>query len=96
MSPGSVIIDLAASSGGNSELTQNAKTIIHKGVTIIGKSDYPSDMSFDASKMAGNNIINFLKLIIHKDGSLNLNWNDEIVKGTCIVHDGEIVNEKLK
>ena len=96
MVTGSVIIDLAASTGGNCELTQNGKTIEHNKVTIIGKSDYPSDMSFDASKMIGNNIFNFLKLIIGKEGQLNLNFDDEIVKGTCIVHNNEIVNEKLK
>jgi NAD(P) transhydrogenase subunit alpha len=96
MTPGSVIIDLAASTGGNCELTQNGQTISHKGVTIIGKSDYASDMSFDASKMFGNNLINFLKLIIAKDGSMNLNFGDEIVKGTCITHAGEIVNERVK
>jgi H+-translocating NAD(P) transhydrogenase subunit alpha len=96
MMPGSVIIDLAASSGGNCELTQDAKTISHNGITIIGKSNYPSDMSFDASKMFGNNVLNFLKLIITADGQLNLNFGDEIVRGTCIVHNGEIVNDKLK
>lgn len=96
MSPGSVVIDLAASSGGNCELTRNAETITHNGVTIIGKSDYPSDMSSDASKMFANNVLNFLKLIIGQEGELNLNFSDDIVKGACIVHNGEIVNEKLK
>lgn len=96
MSAGSVIIDLAASSGGNCELTRNAETITHNGVTIIGKSDYPSDMSSDASKMFANNVLNFLKLIIGQDGELSLNFSDDIVKGACIVHNGEIVNEKLK
>jgi NAD(P) transhydrogenase subunit alpha len=96
MSAGSVIIDLAASSGGNCELTRNAETITHNGVTIIGKSDYPSDMSSDASKMFANNVLNFLKLIIGKEGELSLNFSDDIVKGACIVHNGEIVNEKLK
>lgn len=96
MSAGSVIIDLAASSGGNCELTRNAETVTHNGVTIIGKSDYPSDMSSDASKMFANNVLNFLKLIIGQDGELNLNFSDDIVKGACIVHNGEIVNEKLK
>lgn len=96
MIPGSVIIDLAASTGGNCEVTQNGKTIEHNGVTIIGKSDYPSDMPFDASKMFGNNLINFLKLMITKEGGLNLNFDDDIVKGTCITHNNQIVNERVK
>lgn len=96
MSAGSVIIDLAASSGGNCELTKNAATIAYNGVTIIGKSDYPSDMSADASKMFANNVLNFLKLIIGNEGELHLNFSDDIVKGACIVHNREIVNEKLK
>ena len=96
MMPGAVIIDLAASSGGNCEVTQNGKTIVHNQVTIIGKSDYPSDMPFDASKMFGNNLINFLKLMITKEGGLNLNFEDDIVKGTCITHDNQIVNERVK
>lgn len=96
MLPGSVIIDLAASTGGNCELTQNGKTIVHNQVTIIGKSDYPSDMPFDASKMFGNNIFNFLKLLITKEGNLNLDFNDEIIKGTCLTHQGQVVNERVK
>lgn len=96
MLPGSVIIDLAASTGGNCEVTENGKTIERNGVTIIGKSDYPSDMPFDASKMFGNNVINFLKLLITKDGGLHLNFDDDIVKGTCITHNKEIVNERVK
>ena len=68
MKPGSVIIDLAASSGGNCELTENEKTIIHQGVTIIGQSNYPATMPLDASRMFGKNVLNFLKLIITSDG----------------------------
>jgi NAD(P) transhydrogenase subunit alpha len=96
MKPGSVIVDIAASTGGNCELTRNGETIIQQEITIIGKSDYPSDMPVDASMMFGNNIINFLKLIIKPNGSLDLNFDDEIVKGTCITHNGQIVNERYK
>jgi NAD(P) transhydrogenase subunit alpha len=96
MTPGSIIIDLAASTGGNCEVTQNGKTIEYEGVTIIGKSDYPSDMPFDASKMFGNNLINFLKLLITKEGGLHLNFDDDVVKGTCITHNNQIVNERVK
>ncbi len=96
MRPGSVIIDLAASSGGNCELTKNNETVIHNEVKIIGQSEYPSLMSIDASKMFGKNVFNFLQLMIAEDGSLNLNFEDDIVKGTCITHAGEIYNERVK
>ena len=96
MKPGSVIIDLAASTGGNCELTQNNQTIVHKGIKIIGNSFFPSEMPTDASRMLGKNYLNFLKLIIAKDGSLNLNWNDDLVKGTAVTFNGEIVHERIK
>lgn len=96
MKPGSVIIDLAASTGGNCQLTKNDETVVHNGVTIIGQSNYPAQMSLDASRMFGKNVLNFMKLIIEKDGSLNLNFDDDIVKGTCITHAGEIFNERVK
>jgi len=96
MQPVAVIIDLAASSGGNCELTRENETVIHNQVKIIGKSNCPSEMPTHASKMFGNNIVNFLKLMINSDGSLNLNFDDEIVRGTCVSHNGKIVNEKVK
>ncbi len=96
MKAGSVIVDLAAVSGGNCELTKNNETIRHQGVTIIGNSNLPSGMPFDASKMFGKNVVNFLKLIIDPEGELNLNFEDDIVKGTCITHQKEIVNERVK
>jgi NAD(P) transhydrogenase subunit alpha len=95
MQPGSVIIDMAAGSGGNCELTKKDETIIHKQIRIIGNSNFPSRMPADASKMLGNNYINFLKLIIDKEGNLNLNFDDEIVRCTCMTHDGKIMNEKV-
>jgi NAD(P) transhydrogenase subunit alpha len=96
MKPGSVIVDLAASSGGNCEMTENNKTIEYHGVTIIGNSAYAADMSIDASRMYGKNLINFLKLLIDNEGNLNLNFEDEIIKESCITHNGEIINEKVK
>jgi NAD(P) transhydrogenase subunit alpha len=96
MRPGSIIIDLAASTGGNCELTENSKTMIVNGVTIIGKSDYPSDMPTDASKMFGSNIINLLKIMIDKEGNLILNMEDEIINGTTAVHAGEYVSQRVK
>jgi len=96
MKKGSVIIDLAASTGGNCEVTKNNETIEHKGVTIVGQSNYPAQMPVDASRMFGKNVLNFMKLIIGEEGELNLNFEDDIVKGTCITHKGEIYNERVK
>jgi len=96
MRSGAVIIDLAAATGGNTELTENNQTIMHNGVTIIGNSALPASMPADASKMYSKNVLNFLKLLITKEGGLNLNFEDDIVKGTCITHGGSIVNERVQ
>ncbi len=96
MRPGSVIVDLAASTGGNCELTVNGKTINVNGITIVGNSDYPSEMPSDASKMFGSNIINLLKIMINKEGSLILNMEDEIINGTTAVHNKEYVCQRVK
>ena len=97
MKSGSVIADLAASSGGNCEVTRNNEIYNYNNrITIIGKSDYPSEMPIDASRMFGKNVIHFLKLIIDSEGNMNLNFEDEVVKGTCITYKGEIYNPKVK
>jgi NAD(P) transhydrogenase subunit alpha len=96
MKPGSVIIDLAASTGGNCELTQYRKNIVINGVNIIGKSDYPSDMSSDASKMFGCNVINLLKILVDKDARLVLNIQDDIINGTTATHGGEYISQRVK
>ena len=96
MKPGSVIIDLAASTGGNCELTEDGKTVVKEGVTIVGNSSYPSEMPNDASRMYGNNLINFLKLLIDEDGGLILDFEDEIVSGTCMVNEKEIMSDWLR
>lgn len=81
---GSVIIDLAAATGGNTAFTKNNETVLRNGVTIIGNSFLPSEMPSDASKLYGKNILNFLHLIITKEGNLDLNFEDDLVKGTCV------------
>ncbi len=96
MKPGSIIVDLAASTGGNCELTKNDKKVVHKDITIIGQSNYPSQTQLDASRMFGKNVLNFLKLIIDEEGGLKLNFEDEIVRDTCITHNGDIYNERTK
>lgn len=95
MRSGSVVIDLAAATGGNTELTINSQTVVHHGVTIIGNSVLAASMPSDASKLYSKNVLNFLKLILTKEGNINLNWEDDLVKGTCITHDGKIVNERV-
>jgi H+-translocating NAD(P) transhydrogenase subunit alpha len=96
MKNGSVIIDLAAATGGNTELTKNDETVVHQGVSIVGNSALASSMPSDASKLYGKNILNFLQLMIDKEGKFNLNFEDDLVKGTCVVHGGEITNERIK
>jgi NAD(P) transhydrogenase subunit alpha len=96
MRKGSVIIDIAASTGGNTPFTKNNETVIHNGVSIVGNSSLQSTMPSDASKLYGKNILNFLALITTKEGGLNLNWEDDLVKGTCITHGGEVTNERVK
>lgn len=95
MKNGSVIIDLAAATGGNTAYTKNEETVLINGVSIVGNSRLPGNMPSDASKLYGKNILNFLQLIIDKEGNLNLNFDDDLVKGTCIAHNGEITNERV-
>ena len=96
MRAGSVIVDIAAATGGNTSLTKNNETVVHNAVSIIGNSNLPTTMPGDASKLYGKNILNFLQLIVNKEGNLHLNFEDDLVKGTCIVHEKMIVNDRLK
>ena len=96
MKNGSVIIDLAAATGGNTPMTKNNEHFTtDKGVLIVGNSNLPSGMPFDASKMYGKNVLNFLQLIITKEGNMELNFSDDLVKGTCITNGGAIVHERV-
>jgi NAD(P) transhydrogenase subunit alpha len=95
MKNGSMIIDLAAATGGNTELTKTDTTVIHNGVSIVGNSYLAGTMPSDASKLYGKNILNFLQLIINKEGAVNLNFEDDLVKGTCVVHGGAVTNERV-
>lgn len=95
MRQGSVIVDIAAATGGNTELTKDNETVVHNGVSIIGNSYLPCSMPADASKLYSKNVLNFLKLIIDKDGNLNLNYEDDIVAGTCVAKEGKVVNERV-
>ena len=95
MRPGSVIIDIASVTGGNTDLTENDKTVMHNGVAIIGNSALAATTPADASKLYSKNVLNFAKLIINKDGGITLNFEDDIVKGTCIATGGKIVNDRV-
>lgn len=95
MKSGSVIIDLAASTGGNVFGTKNNQAVVLNGVTIIGNSNLAADMPSDASKLYGKNVLNFLQLIIDANAGLLLNFDDDIVKGSCITHEGAVVNERV-
>jgi NAD(P) transhydrogenase subunit alpha len=95
MRRGSLIVDLAAATGGNTDYTKNNETVIVDGVTIIGNSALSSTMPSDASKLYGRNVLNFLNLIVNKEGGLFLNFEDDLVKGCCITHDGKIIHEKV-
>ena len=96
MRNGSVIIDLAAATGGNTPLTRNNDTVRHGGVTIVGDSNLQATMPSDASKVYGKNILNFLQLLTSKEAQLHLNWDDDLVKGSCVTHGGAIVHDRLK
>jgi H+-translocating NAD(P) transhydrogenase subunit alpha len=95
MKSGSIIIDIAAATGGNTPLTQNNQTVIYKGISIVGNSNLPAQMPADASKLYGKNLLNFLQLITTKEGDLNLNFADDLVQGACITHHQLIVNERI-
>ncbi len=96
MRNGSIIVDLAAATGGNTPLTQNNATIVTgNGVTIIGNSNLPATMPFDASKLYGKNLLNFLQLIVTSEGNIYIPFEDDIVQGCCITHNGKIVNERV-
>ena len=89
MKPGSVIVDLAAETGGNCERTQPGETIDVGGVTVAGPLNLASMGALHASEMYARNVFNFLSLMLGKDGVLNLDWNDELIAKTCLAHAGE-------
>jgi NAD(P) transhydrogenase subunit alpha len=83
MRPGSVIVDLAAETGGNCELTRPGEEIVKSGVTIVGTTNLPSTMATHASQLLSRNVASLLALIV-VDGAVSLNWDDEVVAGTCV------------
>jgi proton-translocating NAD(P)+ transhydrogenase subunit alpha len=95
MAPGSVIFDLAAERGGNCELTRTGQTVIEHGVTIIGAINLASGVPYHASQMYARNVTAFLLHLV-KNGKLQLNLEDEIIRETLVTHNGEVVNERVR
>jgi len=96
MKPGSVIIDLAAESGGNCELTEPGQTVVRHDVKILGPLNVPSTMAEHASQLYARNIQSLLGLMISDEGQLTLDFDDEVIAGACITRDGEIVHEAAR
>ncbi len=95
MKPGSVVVDIAAERGGNCELTQAGKTVVENGVTIAGPLNLATSIPYHASQMYSKNITNFLLHLV-KDGTLQLDTEDEITSGTLVAKDGQVVHERVK
>jgi proton-translocating NAD(P)+ transhydrogenase subunit alpha len=92
MRPGSVVVDLAAEMGGNCELTEPGETVVREGVTIVGELNLPSTMPLHASQMYSRNVASFLELLV-RDGELMLDFDDEIVRETCVTHERRVLKE---
>lgn len=95
MRPGSVVVDLAAESGGNVEGSRPGETVDLQGVAIYGARNLPSTMPVHASQLYSKNVTSLLEHLA-PEGELKLDFEDEITKGTCVTHGGEIVNERVK
>ncbi len=95
MKPGSVVVDLAAVQGGNTAFTECGKVVVKNDVTIIGHENFPARLAADASALYAKNILNLLNLFI-KDATLEIDWNDDIVKGIALTKDGAIIHPAFK
>jgi NAD(P) transhydrogenase subunit alpha len=95
MQPGSVIVDLAADSGGNCELSESGRDVVKHGVLIMGPSELAATMPYHASQMYSRNIVALLKNMV-KDGALHLDMDDEVTKGSLVTHGGEVVHERAR
>jgi len=90
MKPGSVIVDMAAPAGGNCPLTEVGKTVVRYGVTIVGETNIPALVAADSSSLYARNVLDFLKLVLPKEGSLNVPMDDDIVVACLMTRDGEV------
>jgi NAD(P) transhydrogenase subunit alpha len=96
MKPGSVIVDLAGETGGNCELTEPGETVVKHDVTIVSPLNLPATMPEHASQLYARNIQSLLELMLGEEGALELNFDDEVIAGACVVRDGDIVHEGAK
>lgn len=96
MKPGSIIIDLAAERGGNTEVTEAGKTVVVNGVKIVGPLNLAGTVATNASSLYAKNLYAFIELMIDKkEKVLKIDWNDEIIKGTLVAKDGKVVHPSL-
>ncbi|SDE35501.1 NAD(P) transhydrogenase subunit alpha [Variovorax sp. CF079] len=93
MKPGSVIVDLAAPQGGNCPLTEADRTVIKHGVTLVGETNLPALVAADASSLYARNVLDFLKLIVNKEGALNIDLEDDIVAACLMSKDGQVTRK---
>jgi NAD(P) transhydrogenase subunit alpha len=96
MKAGAVIVDMAAESGGNCELTQAGQTVLHQSVKIVGPVNLPAQLAFHASEMYARNLYNFLKPALGKDAVLAIDWQDEVFAQSCLTHAGTIKHEPTR
>jgi NAD(P) transhydrogenase subunit alpha len=96
MQPGSVIVDLAGEAGGNCELTEPGQTVVRHDVKLVSPLNLPASMAEHSSQLFARNVLALLDLFVGEDGQLALDFEDEIVKGACVVRDGEIVHPGAK
>jgi NAD(P) transhydrogenase subunit alpha len=94
MAPGSVIVDLAADSGGNAEPSRPGETVDVDGVKVIGPANLVSDMAADASQLYAKNLENLIGLLVSEEGELKVDFDDDIVDAACIAHEGEVRGER--
>jgi NAD(P) transhydrogenase subunit alpha len=95
MRPGAVIVDLAASTGGNCEVTREGGRLVHHGVLVIGETDLAGRVAADASRMYARNASAFIELVTGADGAYRPDWDDEIVAESCITRGGAVVHPRL-
>src|SRR5215207_7987357 len=96
MQPGSAIVDLAAETGGNCELTEPGRTVVEDGVKVIAPVNLPSEMAGNASALYAKNLQNLLELMIGEQSQLQLNFEDEVLAESCLTHEGEIRSERAR
>ena len=96
MRPGSVIVDLAAETGGNCVSTQASQTIRHQGVIIVGPTNLPSEVAYHASQLYANNLVRLLQLLLTREGQLKLDLTDEIVAGCLVCREGQVVQPQVR